>query len=236
MQSLAVAILVKRTLRATLKNFFCAAPAASHVGVDWGARLKLCACILGQLLVPRACRGFLWAHRLGRRVINFSVSSGRSDPTVETQALVTKLGGRCQEVITRPSYCSEFVGFLPKDESILFTSTFSVPSLCLQDDGQVGAYGPEDSSRRLLRCKRRGAFFPQVKERRRHSGVSKESAEPREMHRAPCRKCRQLLNGSAPHLPAVATPNRTPLVVSWARRRLATRRTPASWSSRRRSE
>ena len=37
------------------------------------------------------------------------------------------------------------------------------------------------------------------------------------MQRAPCRKRRQHLKGSAPHLPAVSTPNQTPTVVSWGK-------------------
>ena len=37
------------------------------------------------------------------------------------------------------------------------------------------------------------------------------------MQRAPCRKRRQRLQGSAPHLPAVSTPNQTPTVVSWGK-------------------
>ena len=60
---------------------------------------------------------------------------------------MTKFGGRGQEVMTRSPDCSEFDGFLPKDESTLFTSTSSAPFLCLQDNGQVGAHGPEDISK-----------------------------------------------------------------------------------------
>ena len=154
----------------------------------------------------RSVRGLLWAHRLGRRVINSSVSSGRSDSTVETQALVTKLGD--------PHTVRSSTGSCRRTSQFSSHPPYWRPPCACKMTGRLIPTGPRTLPRRLLRCKRSGAFFPQVKERRRHSGVSKESAEPREMHRAPLRKCRQHLQGSAPHLPAVATPNRTPLVAA----------------------